>query len=428
VSGGGLRSAAWTLRVLQQLELAFAEHQIDFPSHVRLIAGASGGMLGAAYYVATLPDERKFDAQSLEQRRKDMEDHYARLGQDCLTPLVKQLVFADVPVFFSPWHAPYDRGKALEEAWRHNLSAGTADAKSPLDTTFAQLRDREAAGKCPSLVFSPMLVEDGRRLLISNLDLRYVVSNDGNLLGGTDPQFLGAPGTYSREALELFRMFPELKGRLTLGTAARMSASFPFFTPAVSLPTRPRRRVVDAGYYDNYGVSLAASWMFSPKHRSWLERHARQVVLIQIRDGLEDDQRRLEEVTPDTSTQFSRALEELLSPLEGLNSGRVGSSSFRNDGQVVLLSLYYDALREVGAVRREADKTPYFTTVVFEFPGQASLSWHLTRGESDQIGRLAWEDHDTRLPNGVYLSGARNLNRMCYLLQWWGVPVRPCAQ
>ena len=51
-----------------------------------------------------------------------------------------------------------------------------------LGRKFADLIDDEASGNIPSLVFSPMLVEDGRRLLISNLDLRYVASNDGNLI------------------------------------------------------------------------------------------------------------------------------------------------------------------------------------------------------------------------------------------------------
>src|SRR5262245_61332990 len=56
VSGGAQRSAAWSLLVLQELERAFAAHELDFPAHVRLITGASGGMLGAAYYVAALEE------------------------------------------------------------------------------------------------------------------------------------------------------------------------------------------------------------------------------------------------------------------------------------------------------------------------------------------------------------------------------------
>src|SRR5256886_4612464 len=47
----------------------------------------------------------------------------------------------------------------------------------------------------PSLVFAPMLVEDGRRLLISNLDLGKTTANCGN-------SFEGVNQIYSREAFE----------------------------------------------------------------------------------------------------------------------------------------------------------------------------------------------------------------------------------
>ncbi|HEX9493697.1 MAG TPA: hypothetical protein VGA33_10565, partial [Thermoanaerobaculia bacterium] len=55
----------------------------------------------------------------------------------------------------------------------------------------------------PSLIFSPMLVEDGRRLLVSNLDLRFLLENHGPRLGppANDP-------VYSRSSLELFRLMP----------------------------------------------------------------------------------------------------------------------------------------------------------------------------------------------------------------------------
>ena len=47
-----------------------------------------------------------------------------------------------------------------------------------------------------------------------------------------------------------------------------MNASFPYISPAVSLPVDPPRRVVDAGYYDNYGVNLAAAWAYM--NREWI--------------------------------------------------------------------------------------------------------------------------------------------------------------
>src|SRR5262249_36030608 len=46
---------------------------------------------------------------------------------------------------------------------------------------------------------------------------------------------------YSRSAVEFFRLFPQSRGRFKLSTAARMSASFPYVSPAGDLPPAPPR-------------------------------------------------------------------------------------------------------------------------------------------------------------------------------------------
>jgi hypothetical protein len=196
---------------------------------------------------------------------------------------------------------------------------------------------------------------------------------------------------YSHEALELFRLFPQARSRFALSTAVRMSASFPYFSPAVPLPTKPRRRVVDAGYFDNYGVSLAASFLFSKKNNEWFNQNVSKICMVQIRDGQSDDERRLEAI-PDTQKRkkgltsvVSRSLEELTSPLEGLNNGRVGTCSFRNDGLLELLSSYFEQTRGEPGWEKLAQSKRYFTVVNFEFPGHAALSWYLSQEEKAQI-------------------------------------------
>ena len=64
----------------------------------------------------------------------------------------------------------------------------------------------------------------------------------------------------SRGGVEFFRLLPHASG-FRLATAARMSATFPYVLPAVELPTDPPLRVVDAGYFDGFGVSLAMAWL-----------------------------------------------------------------------------------------------------------------------------------------------------------------------
>src|SRR5207253_10764938 len=124
-------------------------------------------------------------------------------------------------------------------------------------------------GHRPSVIVSPVVIGTGERLLISNLDLDDIstpISATGEL--------------YVSSARQLFRMFPAAQPSFGLHTAVRMNATFPYASPAVSLPTNPPRRVVDAGYYDNYGVNLAAAWAY--QYRDWIRREISGLALIQI--------------------------------------------------------------------------------------------------------------------------------------------------
>jgi predicted acylesterase/phospholipase RssA len=411
VSGGGLRSAAWTFTVLRTLEEEFAAKGIDFPSHVRMITGASGGMLGSAYYVTTLPIHRPVNDEAYrKKRREELDQLYKNLTKDDLTPLVKQHVYEDLPNLFSPWPARNDRGKELERVWSDNLDRA-------LDVTFADLRNDEREGRKPSLVFTPMMVEDGRRLIISNLDMRHAISNDGNILReGDDVDPLGSE-CHSCEALELFRLFPGSSQKFRLSTAVRMSASFPFFSPAVSLPTKPRRRIVDAGYYDNYGVSLASAWLISANNRNWILQNTSKILLIQIRDGVDQPQRELNRIDPETSSGITRSTEEMSSPFEGLYNARVSSSSFRNDGQLELLSQFWSY--GWGGAGKTAVRKPHqdrvFQVVNFEFPSHAALSWYLSTRERDRL-KSAMTQNVPNQPN--YLLRVEKIHK------WWKSPYK----
>src|SRR5262249_43403486 len=120
-----------------------------------------------------------------------------------------------------------------------------------------------------------------RRLIVSNLDLYEIteahaerLSPETNLSSPRQSRLL------SLSALEFARLFPHASA-FKVGTAARMNRSFPFVSPGVSLPTRPPRRVVDAGYFDNYGVNVAALWLY--RHREAVRRYTSGVVVVEVR-------------------------------------------------------------------------------------------------------------------------------------------------
>jgi hypothetical protein len=217
-----------------------------------------------------------------------------------------------------------------------------------------------------------MLVEDGRRLLISNLDLDSITRARGSLYTRSEGIH---EGLYSLSAVEFFRLFPEAE-QFKLSTAVRMNASFPYVSPAAALPTQPPRRVVDAGYYDNYGIDVAACWLY--ENNDWIAKHTSGVVLVQIRDAVSQAART--HLGPEEGNR-SRAwwqprVQGVTTPLEGAYSALMASMSFRNDEQLQTLSNLFN---------EKSGKKGWLTTVVIECPVAAELNWSLTQTEIKAI-------------------------------------------
>ena len=316
----------WMASVLERVEQAIPR----FGDSVRIITGASGGMLEGSYYV--------LHRRNVATGVPEVDTGTGRFGSwveaiplDGITHLASYMAFCE------PWNALYpsrlreDRGIVLERLWGKNPRFPWATLRFPLKP----LLPLERAGKIPSLIFSPMMIEDGRRLLISNLDLGRTF--DGRLsslvsLRGTEIRGTVSPGenrpvtpTFAElSALELYRVLPEAEG-LYLSTAVRMSATtFPFVSPAVSLPTLPPRHVVDAGYFDNFGIQVATSWISQNRH--WLATNTSGVLLLQIRDTTHAAEQFDLEVTSGSSWG---GFSFLFSPLSGLMAARAAPSLVR---------------------------------------------------------------------------------------------------
>lgn len=457
-SGGGIRAATWTLVVLRELERRIAH----FPYHIRLITGASGGMMGAACYGAALQSPTRsvyarIDNPSVSTRADNPSAgrpryiyHHPPVNQllenmkgDFLSPVFAHAVFHDIPLMILPTTMPRDRGKVLEDAWRN-------DRLPMLARTVRELAGGEWDGWRPSLIFSPMLVEDGRRLLISNLDLDFIPRNVGHVLIPSGNEKISANAKlvstyafregfdiYSLSGVEFFRMFPAA-WEFKLSTAVRLSASFPIISPAVSLPTIPPRRAVDAGYYDNYGVNLACLWIDANK--TWLQANTSGVVLVQIRDHQGENQRReltsLEERIPPTipipgwfsrspriiaiarslaqvSEGFRLGRQWLTSTFEGVEAARRALAVYRNDEQVEALSNLINFSPEF------ANKPPgFYSTVVFENPVEAAINWKLSPRDYEQILR-GFEPKLIDEERGQKAAAERNLERLNMLESWW---------
>ncbi len=441
VSGGALRSALWVAIVLDRLE----QDLPGFGRHVRLITGASGGMLGAAYYLLHRRDDPDTSAEQEEFGPYRPSPWVLNIPRDSLSPVARFLALRDPFLAFLPRVVADDRGIRLEDAW------------AALRFPFRDLRPHEEVGRVPSLVLSPMMVESGRRLLISNLDLLALTGSGGPEIGG---DMTSGVRPYSLSALEFARLFPEVEG-FRLGTGVRINASFPYVSPAVNLPTDPPRRVVDAGYYDNYGIQVASAWL--DKNLPWLVRETSGVLLVQIRDAISAAARLGVAEGPTTFFgRASRTFRFFTSPPEAAASARTASAMFRNDEDVQGLAARFTAATK--------GHRSFFTTVVFEnsaqvtarppdptaWPGDdteddgmtpdVALNWYLSRAERDglisaipkPLAGSPWRNSDRRLARLVELRAradaargaarvttvrsleqAENLERLVGLRAWW---------
>ena len=164
-----------------------------------------------------------------------------------------------------------------------------------------------------------------------------------------------AQTNYSLTGVEFARAFDRANG-FRLATAARMSATAPMISPAVYLPSDPELRVADSGFYDNYGMDVAAAWLF--RNRCWLKANTSGVLLVQIR-AMGRREMRTGVVPPAAGffPQFFKGFRLVGSVAEGAERAFSTGAIFRNDRLVAWLAELFNG-------RDHADA--FFTTVVFE--------------------------------------------------------------
>lgn len=263
VSGGGLRSTAWAFTTLMWLD---SLTQGSLSKHTALIAGSSGGMIGAAYW-RELNNKR---AKHLDST--SFLDHFRLLTNDLLNPIVFTMVSNDFSFRFrkSKYHGnvyKHDRAFAFEKQLNVNTSGW-------FDVPISHYQDLEFEGHIPMMILSPTILNDGRRLLISPQPISFLSSKGENLIPGWNP---------INENVEFRRLFVNQNAdSLRFLSALRMNATFPYILPAVSLPSNPEIEVMDAGIRDNYG--LETSFQFLNTLDDWFKMNIKKVVILQIRD------------------------------------------------------------------------------------------------------------------------------------------------
>ncbi|TXB66635.1 patatin-like phospholipase family protein [Vicingus serpentipes] len=345
-SGGGSRASLWTFFTLQQLDSLF-NNKVFKQSH--LITGSSGGMIGAAYY------RELYLLNQHNNLKPDITNriYINNMAKDLLNPIAFYMATNDFFIRTKKYNYngnnyTKDRGYAFEKQLLINT-------ENILDKKLLDYKSPEVNAQIPIMIFSPTIINDGRRLLISAQHISYLNNNNPN------------NNTFSQpiaENIEFSRLFKNQDAaNLKFTSALRMSATFPYIMPNVSLPSEPQIDVLDAGMRDNYGA--LSTFKHIHTFKNWINDNTSGVIVITIRDKSKD---KLIENNP-----LKSIIESANSPIGSLYGNLFQIQDYNLDDMLQYLS---------------ADLSHPIDVIDFELESnnnQISLSWHLTKKEKTNV-------------------------------------------
>ncbi|TVP53003.1 MAG: patatin-like phospholipase family protein, partial [Mongoliibacter sp.] len=364
-SGGGQRAALWTLRVLQEAELV-SEGQLT--KHTQLITGASGGIIGAAFF-------RELYLQSHFVENINLNDgkYLNQISSDNLNPIIFTLLVNDLLIrnqYFTYNDRRYlkDRGYSFESQLNLNT-------KRVLDKPLSAYIESEQQSLIPMLLITPLITNDGRKLYISPSPVSYMGISPSKSEGWDEKS----------QGVDFQRFFSENDpGGLRFISALRMGATFPFITPNIQLPSKPRMEVMDSGLSDNFGIQDALK--FIHVFNDWIEENTSGVLLLTIRDS--EKFAEIEEKQPLTIMQ------KLFTPLKNIYINWDNVQTLHNEVSftrmnesvkfpIERIEFEYSTLqylKERGLADQEGAFDPETQEIL-----RASLNWRLTAREKKSI-------------------------------------------
>jgi hypothetical protein len=415
-SGGGILAAAWTTKVLGELEAGYPALRRE----LRLVSAVSGGALGVVYYV--LAHEGRpgpLDASALCR----VVEHAACTS---LAAAAYGFAFPDLYRAFSPIAVPeLDRARLQERRWAAIAGGGRTGA--PRVRLLSSWSDDIRRGAKPAVILNATVLETGERIAITPLDTLQVPDESSvpprRTGARTLAEFLGERAGYS----------------VDVWTAARLSATFSYVSPPARACLRPaagrrcepaaafedgRRdaelHLVDGGYADNFGVASAVDWLTRELRRCRGDAGCPfdRVALVEIR------------ATPyRASAAPSPAwVAEWLGPLKGLATAWGLAQRSANDTAVDLVR-DVDPVRDVESfVFEPAPTDPHCgPCAAGRSHGVAGcertfpVSWHLSRRQKACINAF-WLDESNQRVLRAFLRFVRGGVALPERLRPFGVP------
>ena len=263
-SGGGHRSATFTISMLQALD---SLTHGTIMKKVFLITGASGGMVGATYF-------RELYLQRLKGKNINLQDgkYVDDVASDVLNPVFSSFVARDLiapaqKFKIDEFTYVKDRGYAFEQKLNMNT-------RGLLDKQLVDYAVDEKAASIPLIFYNSVVTRDSRKMIISTQPVSFMMQGrqDTTKIPLMDPDVIDFASFFEKQNPHKLRIL----------TAMRMNATFPIVLPNVWLPSNPVIDVMDAGLRDNYGQET--SLRFIEAFDDWIRENTSGVLMIQIRD------------------------------------------------------------------------------------------------------------------------------------------------
>ncbi len=164
-SGGGHRSATFTMGVLQALDSVTGG---ELMRRTFLINGASGGMIGAAYFRELY--RRKINGENIKLQNKA---YISDISGDLLNPLftsffARDLIAPAQKFSVGPYRYVKDRGYSFEQ----QLSVNT---RGFLDKQLKDYAAEEKSARIPLMFFNSVITRDSRKMIISTQPVRFMM-------------------------------------------------------------------------------------------------------------------------------------------------------------------------------------------------------------------------------------------------------------
>ncbi len=351
-SGGGQRAALWTMKVLQE---ANSLTQGKLMEHTMLMSCVSGGALGAGYF-------RELYLRSKQKEPVNLYDlkYLDNIARDSLNPIVFSLVTNDILFDFNKFNyngISYrrDRGYAIEDQVNKHTDF-------MMDKPLKAYKEPEFNSLIPMMILTPTIINDGNKLFISPHQVSYM--STGFTAGKTSEENKKLKG------IDFIRFFKDQGAEdLRFLSALRMNATFPYVLPSVALPSTPTIEVMDAGLFDNFGVTGAVQFLYV--FSDWIAKNTSGAVLLSVRVNTKEQEL--------TQCEAESLFQKLTKPAS-IYKVWANMQDIRNDGLIELANAWLQSniveveFQYTGTKIKKQSRT-----------GKVSLGWHLTTEEKLDI-------------------------------------------